>query len=274
MSLSDIQLPSKTLQLFIVFRYEILRNLRGKKIFGILAITVAVALFFIGIFEFVESQEMVIDSIILSIPITFVFFLTVLMGAFFGSSAIVSEFHDKTGSLLFTNPISKSSIWLGKFISSEIISIGVLLVYYLIIIGYAVSKGQIVPTEILSSISFSIVALTMVMSIAFLISSILRGPTGAAVLVFALFIIILPMVDQLLINVVDTEPWYTPTFSSGIIQNSINDPNLDSSFMAQANLLGLHVYHPDVTTSLGIMTLYIFSSGAVSLYLLRYRELK
>ena len=78
MSLSDIQLPSKTLQLFIVFRYEILRNLRGKKIFGILAITVAVALFFIGIFEFVESQEMVIDSIILSIPITFVFFLTVL----------------------------------------------------------------------------------------------------------------------------------------------------------------------------------------------------
>jgi len=274
MSLSDIQLPSKTLQLFIVFRYEILRNLRGKKILGILAITVAVALFFIGIFEFVESQGMVIDSIILSIPVTFVFFLIVLMGAFFGSSAIVSEFHDKTGSLLFTNPVSKSSIWLGKFISSEIISIGVLLVYYLIIIGYAVSKGQIVPTEILSSISFSIVALTMVMSIAFLISSIFRGPTGAAVLVFALFIIILPIVDQLLINVVDTEPWYTPTFSSGIIQNSIADSNIDNEFMAQANMMGLHVYHPEIPTSLGILTLYIVGSSAASLYFLRYRELK
>ena len=123
--MSENKLPNKTLQLYTVFRYELLRNLRGKKIFGILAITVTVALFFIGIFEFAASQGMEIDSIILSVSITFVFFLTVLMGAFFGSGAIVSEFHDKTGSILFTNPVSKSSIWLGKFVSSEIISIGV-----------------------------------------------------------------------------------------------------------------------------------------------------
>jgi len=62
------------------------------------------------------------------------------------------------------------------------------------------------------------------MSMAFLISSIFRGPTGAAILVFFLFIMIFPIIDQLLIGVVEIKPWFTPTFSSKIVDNVLITP--------------------------------------------------
>jgi len=184
--MSTYQIPSPASQALTITKYELLMYLRGKKILGIVAITVAVSALFIGLFEYLETQGPQTIQFDLSSPISFVFFLIVITAAFFGSSSISSEFNQKTGQILFSNPISRTSIWFGKFIAAEIITFSVISLYYSIIVSYAVISYD-APIEIIPSLLFSFASATMIMSIAFLISSIFNGQTGAVVLIFALY---------------------------------------------------------------------------------------
>ena len=273
--MASYAIPSHANQILTVSRYELLMFLRGKKIFGILAITIAISALFIAIFEFAGTLEEAFPlDFDFSFPISSVFFLIVLLAAFFGSGSIVSEFHQKTGQMFFANPVSRTTIWFGKFLAAEMISIAILILYYSIMIGYAVSNSYEIPVELGGSLLFSFLSLTMILSMAFLISSALRGPTGSAVLVFALFIFALPLADGFLMTLVDFKPWFTPTFSSGIIEHSlivpypddISDPSLSFSFISK-------VYIPQIAQSVMVMVAYIVVAAISSIYIFKKREL-
>ena len=203
--MSTIQLPSHISQALTVCRYELLKFLRGKKILGILAITIVIAIPVMIMPEVADTQYPPNIEEFLSLPLSLAFFLIVLSALFFGGDSLITEFHQRTGYSLFTNPVSRISIWGGKFLAAELVSFLFIGLYYGIIsLGAFVIYDQM-KYEMLSSLGISLVVLTMIMSLAFLISSSLRGPTGAAILIFFLFIVILPMFDQLLMNVMETK---------------------------------------------------------------------
>jgi ABC-2 type transport system permease protein len=58
--------------------------------------------------------------------------LSILSATFFGADAIVSKFESKTGYFLFPNPIRKTTVFLGKFIASVLVSVCVIALHYLI----------------------------------------------------------------------------------------------------------------------------------------------
>jgi len=273
--MSKIQNPKQVFQMLTVCRYELLKFIRGKKILGIIAITFAISIPIILLPEFTgtEYPDTIVDFF--SFPLSFGFFLMVLTGVFFGGDSLVSEFHQRTGYTLFTNPVSRTTIWLGKFLAAELVSFLVIVIYYGIIssVGFVIYDG--LKIEVLFSLGISFLVVTMIMSMAFLISSFLKGPTGVAVLIFFLFIVIFPMIDQLLISIVEIKPWFTPSFSASVVENIIIVP-YPSDIHEGEMPRGPFDFHPFVAyveNSLAVMISYIVASSALSIFIFKNKEL-
>ncbi len=273
--MAQIQTPNQSSQIITVCQYELLKFLRGKKILGNIAIAVAVSMILVVTPYLIGTDPQPTASDYLSIPLGFLPYLLVISAAFFGSNSLISEFHERTGFALFPNPISKTSIWFGKFFAAELVSFLVIGIYFGIIISGALIEYQTVPEEIFASFGFALIVMTMIMCIAFLVSSIFRGPTGAAVLVFFLFIMILPIVDQVLIGLADTKPWFTPTFSAKIIDNILINPYPSDLIPGDTprGPFDIHRFVPYVDESLLVMTSYILISSITSIYFFKKREM-
>lgn len=273
--MSEIQIPSHISQVFIVCRYELLKFIRGKKMLGILAITIAIGIPLILMPELSGTEYPPNLEEFLTTPLSIGFFLIVLTALFFGGDSLITEFHQRTGYSLFINPVSKNSVWFGKFLAAELVSFLFIGLYYAIISSGAYVIYNELKFEILSSLGISLVVVTMIMSLAFLISSFLKGPTGAAVLIFFLFILVLPMFDQLLINVTETKPWFTPSFSATIRENVIFVP-YPSDFPEGETPRGPFDHHRFVAyieESLVVMFTYIIMTSLISLYIFKRKEM-
>jgi len=177
-------LPSQLTQSLTVCRYELLIHFRKKKIFAMIAIAVGVSALFMYMTQMMGSEPFLPPNFVLAVPLSFAPFLIILLASLFGSDSIVTEFKNKTGNTLFPNPISRSSIWFGKFLSTEVISVGVVTLYYILLTINAAANSYEIGPEVFLSLSFSLFGLTMIVGFAFLISSAFRGATGATILVF------------------------------------------------------------------------------------------
>lgn len=273
--MSQIQLPSNLSQILTICRYELLIGIRGKKIPAVLGITVGITLALVIVPEILEVEHSNSSFEYLLMPIGFGFFLFITTAALFGSNSLVSEFHERTGYSLFPNPITRTSIWFGKFLSSEILGLSVICIFYGILSIGTYSIYNEAPSEIIESFLLSFVIVTMVMSVSFLISSFSRGPTGAVVLVFVIFILVLPIVDQFLINFAEMKPWFSPTFIREINQNILFDPypiDLEPGEMPRGPY-DFKRYVPYIDESLGIMFAYIVAFSFASIYLFNRREM-
>lgn len=273
--MSQIKLPSELFQSVTICRYELLRLTRGKRIPAILGIAIIVPLLIIIIPELATGKIQGTPADFVSIPLGFFSYFLVIVATLFGSNALISEFHDRTGYSLFTNPITRKSIWFGKFFAAEIIAFVAIAIYYTVMIAATLIKFGELPNEVFFSFGFALIAITTMMSITFLISSFLRGPTAAAVFIFFLFILILPMIDQLLYGVIETKPWFTPTFSAKILENVLIVPYpID---LAPGELprgpFDIHQFVPYVNDSVFVMTLYSVVSGIISILIYKRKEM-
>jgi len=271
--MTKYETPSFFSQVVTIARYDLLRFLRGKKIFGIAIIIAITAIFFLVLPEIFDIRETVSSSQFVSGPLSAMFFLLVLVGSLFGSGSIVSEFHEKTGYTLFTNPVKTTTIWVGKFFAAEVIAVGAVSGYYLIISFGVFFRYFELPTEIAASFGFSLVVATMLMSFSFLISSILRGPTGSAVLVFFIFVMLFPISDGLISTMAHIKPWFSPNFSAGIIEKILTVPYPVDQSLGMSMGIPFSIYVPDVYTSLGVMVLYIGICCTASILIFKRREL-
>lgn len=273
--MSELKHVTRMSQIVTICRYELLRLARGKRIPAIIGIAILVPLLITVIPELGTGKIQATPVDFISIPLGFFSYFLVIIATLLGSNALISEFYERTGYSLFTNPVNRTSIWFGKILASEIIASIAIGVYYVIVIGATLIKFHELPIEIFSSLGFALVAITTLMSITFLISSFLRGPTSAAVFVFFLFILILPMVDQLLYGVIETKPWFTPTFSAKILENILTVPYPIDIVPGELpkGPFDIHRFVPYVNESLLVMTSYIIVSGFFSILGYKRREM-
>ena len=274
--MSQILVPNNFSQILTICRYELLMGIKGKKIPGILAISIGIPVVLLVVPEILGVEEAESVSHFLIVPIGFGFFLLIITAALFGSSSLVTEFHERTGYSLFPNPVSKTTIWFGKFLAAEVLGLGVISIFYGIISIGAYTKFNKIPVETIESFLFSFIVLTMLMSLSFLISSFSRGPTGAVVTMFLLFILVLPIVDQFLINLAEIKPWFSPTFMKGITENVMHDPYPLDLIPGEAprGPFDFQRFVPYIEESLAVMFAYIVAFSFASIYVFKQREMK
>lgn len=105
---------------------------------------------------------------------SFVVILVLLFATLFSSTSLVSEFEERTALILFTRPIKKSSILLGKLMASMVVGIIAVGIYYLVtaIISFIVAGG--VASDLFVSFGLAVLYLFCMSGIALLISSVMK----------------------------------------------------------------------------------------------------
>ena len=116
--------------------------------------------------------------------------LATIGAIFFAGDAIAGEFESKTGYILFTNPVRRITLVIGKYLASYAA------VILLILFGYAIVSISLltiygdVPIETAKSFGLCLLYAGSVLSVTFFFSSVSKGAMGATVMTL-LFIMVI-----------------------------------------------------------------------------------
>jgi ABC-2 type transport system permease protein len=199
--------------------------------------------------------------------------LIVICATFFGADAIVSEYQARTGYLIFPNPIRRVSLYMGKFGASMTAGIFVISVFYAATGILSLVSVSGLDKDFLLSFAFALEYLLAVMSIAYLISTLMKGTTGATVLTFFLFIMILPIVDSIG-SISGFKASWSVTFSAGTISNILTSPYPTDSVRPIPEMgITLYNYYPDPAMAAVVMLAYALVAAAISILLFRRKEM-
>ena len=276
--------PNQIRQIGIVTRYELLKYLRGRRLLAIILLTVIISGIFLVVPPAIGSQYSKDPTEFVMNMLRFLGVLSILSATFFGADAIVSEFESKTGYFLFPNPIRKTTIFLGKFIASALVSVGAIALYYLIAVASVQVIDGSVPANTGLSFAYALVYLFAILAVAYLFSAMMRSSVYSLILTFFTFFLILPIVDAVG-EVAKFKAWFSITFASGIATDILRNPYPTDTVIATAGrglgpgpatagqTVSVAQYYPSVTVSLAVMAAYFIVAFLLAIVLARRREM-
>ena len=253
-------------QIGVVTKYEIIKNLRSKRLyiyFGLIALILAL----ITIMPYIFSDGLPEDPTDLITNYTgFVTTLIVIGVPLFAASALSSEFEERTALLMFTRPIKKESIFIGKFIGSFLIASAGILLYYVfaMIMSFAVAGS--LDSATLESLGIALIFVFAAGGFSMLLSSIFKRSTNAVILSIFALLLILPMITMIL-TVADIKPWFELTFAAGAIDQVIANyadfaiPEMDLVFK-----------YPETGISIIVMLVWGVVTSIIALFNFKRRE--
>jgi ABC-2 type transport system permease protein len=204
-----------------------------------------------------------------SLFLSFASILIIIAATFFGSDAIVGEFQNRTGYLVFPTPLKRWVLFFGKFAASITAGLVVTVLFYagVALLSFTTIGG--VDDDFALSLAFAVGFLIAATAVAYLISSVLKGSTGATVLTFLMFIIILPIIDAVS-QFTGTKIDASLTFASGITGYIVLDPYPVDTSTEQLGFT-FYAFYPDPWIAAIVFLAYSVICIAISL-LLFYRK--
>jgi len=206
-------------KLKVVTKYELLKQIRRKRFYGALALTVLAMLLTIGLYQGLDLPRRMglPDTLISQYRVEIFAIFTTSMGAlailgavFFSGDAIASEFEHKTGYTLFLNPVKRTTIVVGKYLACFIATAAILIIAYLISAGALLAFYGTVPVGgMLGSLAIALVLACFVISMAFAFSSVLKGGMGATIATLLTYMVIFSVISMSL-SYAGYNPWFMP----------------------------------------------------------------
>lgn len=143
----------------------------------------------------------------------------ILSAVFFGGDAIAGEFQNKTGYFLMGLPIRRSAVYIGKYIAAYIASVVMLLLFLVILVlngAYYFGSG-LFPWQLGASFLLSLAYLAAVLGATFLFSSLFKTSAYGFVLTAILFLFGFTLIEDLLVSLVNIEPWMVISYANSVI---------------------------------------------------------
>jgi ABC-2 type transport system permease protein len=255
----------------IVARYELLKHFRRRRIYSVVVIAALIGVLQLVVplaynIPFPQQAKEWASSFL-----SFAGFLIIIVGAFFAGDAISSEFELKTGYIVFANPVKRSSIVLGKFAAAFLSSLITIGFYYLIGTSALLGIYGSVPIEVAASLGYACLYLCCVLGFTFLFSALLKGSIGATLLSFFMFLLIFSIVSQV-ISITGNEPWFLPSYASGMITQVINPQN-DTIIVVPGSSVRFHTFYPKFPASLIVLAGYFVATLALSVVVTKRKEM-
>ncbi|MBN2098078.1 MAG: ABC transporter permease [Dehalococcoidia bacterium] len=215
MAIDAVRMRNDLSESWLSLRFEMLKHLKRRRLFIVGALAIVVPLFFY-VYFYQADPNAAVDFANMSLQ--FMNVLIVISAAMFAGDAVCGEFEKKTSLLIFPTPQRRSSIFVGKYAAAVMATFLVVSLYYVVLtlqIGQLFGWGEI-PGALGKSFLTALIYSVAAVSVAFLISSLLKRSMSATIVSFLALLMILPIV-QMLISVLDQEPWFIVTYSSGLI---------------------------------------------------------
>ncbi|MFH1662552.1 MAG: ABC transporter permease [Chloroflexota bacterium] len=184
-------------KLRVVIGYEFLKHIRRKRLYMILGLALLAELAVLILLPVLQGSYP--DNVLVMAAILTVGPSLAAIGAvFFAGDAIAGEFESKTGFILFTNPVKRITLVIGKYIASFVAVVILVIFSYLVIAISLLSIYGTVPTEMYKSLGLALLFSGSIISITFLFSSFSKGAMGATVITLILLMVISPIIDTVL----------------------------------------------------------------------------
>jgi ABC-2 type transport system permease protein len=205
-------------------------------------------------------------------------FVIILSGIFFGGDAISGEFQNKTGYFGIPNPIRRSSVYVGKWLSAFLAATAILAVFTVITIAngiyYFGSSG--VPYQFGLSLLFAWFYLAAVMGLTFFFSSLFKSSSISILVTVILFLFGFTLIEALVSDLVGYEPWFVLTYGSGIIGNILIAPyplpKVVNSSTFRGHTITTTTFNASVPQGLVIIALYFIITAILGLILFERKE--
>jgi len=198
--------------------------------------------------------------------------LIIIFVTFFGADALVSEYQNRTAYLLFPNPIRREVMFVGKFIASFIASVCMVAIFYLSIVFLSVLSVGDVATYLPISFGFSALYLMACLALAYFISSVMKGSTGAIILTFFLLMMILPIVQSVGM-ISGMKMWFLLTFMGDLPYTTLSWDNLPVDHSQTEYGFTFYNFYPDPGTSVAVLLAYVAVFAAMAIFLFRRKQL-
>jgi len=262
-------------------KYTLLEYLRSRRFLIILIITLLIAALLTIIVAWRRPAGFLTSNLgfYSSWWGTAVTLVIILAGIFFGGDAISGEFQNKTGYFGIPNPVRRSSIYIGKYLSAFLAATAIMLIFAAITIANGVyyfgSSG--LPYQFVESLLFAWFYLAAVLGLAFFFSSLFKSSSMSILVTVILLLFGFTLISTLVSDLVGIEPWFILTYGSGIIGNVLNSPYPPHS-LTTTTPIGLHrtftttTFAASVPEGLAIIGIYFIVTAVLGLVMFERKE--
>jgi ABC-2 type transport system permease protein len=195
-------------KLKVVIGYEFLKHIRRKRLYVVLGLALLAELAVIIFVPLLREAGGYPDNIMVM-----AFFLTVgpslasLGAVFFAGDAIAGEFESKTGFILFTNPVKRVTLWVGKYLACSI-AVALLMIFsYIITAVTLLAIYKEVPFQMYQSFGLSLLFSGAFVSVTFFFSSLSKGAMGATVMTLLVVLVLFGITESILMFT-DNPSWF------------------------------------------------------------------
>jgi ABC-2 type transport system permease protein len=278
-NVSDNKVPSSLTQVGITMKYTFLDYFRSRRFLILLVITLlisALLTFIVGYYRPVSflTSDLSFYARWWGMSVTFVI---VLSAIFFGGDAISGEFQNKTGYFGVPNPIRRSSIYVGKWLAAFIAATVILVVFTAITVGNGMYYfGFTVPYQFGLSLLLAWFYLAAVLGFTFFFSSLFKSSSISILVTAILFLFAFTLIQTLVADLVQVEPWFILTYGGEIIGNILTVPYPAHTVVSTQHFGGLTrtitTFSAPVPEGLAIIGLYFIITAVLGLILFERKE--
>ena len=199
-------------------------------------------------------------------------FLIVIAATLFGADSLAGEFQNRTGYLMFPTPMKRWVMYFGKYAASLTATLMVIGLFYAGLAGLSAISANGIDDGFGVSFAYAVEYSLAVLAVAYLISSVMKGTTGATVLTFLMFIILLPIIDGVS-NFAGVKIEGSLSFASGVITNILIDPYPTDWSQEFGDGMSFNVFYPTPWIAAIVMFAYLVVATALSLILFKRKQL-
>ncbi|MCW4006255.1 MAG: ABC transporter permease [Candidatus Bathyarchaeota archaeon] len=254
------KVPSKFAQIGVIMKYTLLDYIRSRRFLILMALTLVMS---VALAYFVGKG-------IFGLWGTFSPIFITLSVVFFGGDAISGEFQNKTGYFSVPNPISRSVIYIGKWLSAFIaacITFGV----FAASITLTGLYYNAVPSEFGLSVLFAYFYLAAIVGFVFFVSSLFKSSTNAFIVDIVVLMLGFSIISQIA-GMIPVEPWFSLSYGGSIMSTILQNPYPPNVTVNHFGSTTMTSYNPTVPEGLAIMAVYLIVTTVVGLIMFKRKE--
>jgi len=255
-------------QMLLATSHDIKKHLRRKRLYIALLLSAALPILFGLIPELVGSGYPKNPEDYIKNTLGYVTLLVVIIVAFFSGDTISGEFETRTCYSIFATPQRRHSIFFGKHLSSLIIAMSMISLFYLVIYGEVVAVYGFEGATVEFFISYLIALLYTAgaMGLAVFFSSIMNSGMQSTLVTFFMLFLVFDIVSFVLM-VAKVDPSFLITYNAGLITNVYGAAPLEIPDFLTFTI-------PEYKKGVWVMTAYAIILPIIGVFTATRREVK
>lgn len=263
-------LPSDFAQMLTVTRYEMYKFLRGKKIYVMLGLMALLIILTTAIPPLMGFDLPSDSKDFISGYVSWVSTLIIIAVTLFSAGALVSEFEERTGFLVFPRPVKRSTLFAGKYLASFLVCAALMVLYYLVSCILSLVFTGSVYFETIYSLGLAMLFIIGTSGFAFFLSAVMQKGSTAAILVFATLFLIMSMLEGIMM-VVNSDPFFILSHAGISISNVIDQAT--TTVIPIGEGMTMTSYYPKTDVAAAVMVVWGVVCSALALVFFYRREL-